>query len=264
MPAAGRAVPAAGWAGRGDEVTEQAHTLVAAYVLDAVSADEAREVERHLARCPSCAAEVADLRETVGRLGAAVAAEPPPELRARVLDAISSTRPVRQTVRSRPRSVPRWRPRVLAVAAAVVVAAVGAGLLTYVIEDGRLRAERERTAAARAEADRIAEVLAAPDAHLAMRPATGGGRVSVVASAARGEVVVTLSDLPSPAADHAYELWLIRDTAAIPAGMVGGGTHSAVRLLDGAHANDKIGVTVEPAAGSPQPTTTPVAVVPLT
>lgn len=43
--------------------------LLGAYALDAVSPDEATEIEQHLAECPRCRAEVAAHREVAGVLG---------------------------------------------------------------------------------------------------------------------------------------------------------------------------------------------------
>jgi anti-sigma factor RsiW len=56
------------------------HALTGAYVLDAVSEGERRALENHLARCPSCAQEVRELRETTARLGFAAVAVPPPRM----------------------------------------------------------------------------------------------------------------------------------------------------------------------------------------
>ena len=43
--------------------------LLGAYALDAVSPDEAAEIEEHLAECPRCRAEVSAHREVAGVLG---------------------------------------------------------------------------------------------------------------------------------------------------------------------------------------------------
>ncbi len=51
--------------------------LLGAYALDAVEPDEAAQIERHLAGCPQCAAEVASYREVAGLLGSAEGLAPP-------------------------------------------------------------------------------------------------------------------------------------------------------------------------------------------
>src|SRR5262249_57622845 len=62
------------------------HDLTPAYALDALSPDEAREYEAHLARCERCRAELASFSEAAGALAYATEGPtPPPELRARIL-----------------------------------------------------------------------------------------------------------------------------------------------------------------------------------
>ncbi len=73
--------------------TDELHTLTGAYVLDALETDEEREAfERHLAQCAPCAHEVRELSETTARLGLAVAAPIDPALRAEVLRRIVDVR----------------------------------------------------------------------------------------------------------------------------------------------------------------------------
>jgi anti-sigma factor RsiW len=95
------------------------HDLTAAYALDALDPEDARAYEEHLARCERCRDELASLSEAATALAyASEAPQPPPELRARILQ---------QAHRERANVVP-LRPRwVYPVAAAAAVAA-GAAL----------------------------------------------------------------------------------------------------------------------------------------
>ncbi|MDQ3787179.1 MAG: zf-HC2 domain-containing protein, partial [Actinomycetota bacterium] len=68
------------------------HALTGAYVLDAVPELERVAFERHLAECDACTQEVRELRETATRLALAATADPPQELKARVLNQIRTTR----------------------------------------------------------------------------------------------------------------------------------------------------------------------------
>ncbi|MDI5982443.1 RskA family anti-sigma factor, partial [Amycolatopsis magusensis] len=68
------------------------HTLAGAYALDALDDVERERFRRHLAECPSCAQEVRELQATAARLGAAVAEDPPPGMKAEVLASIRATR----------------------------------------------------------------------------------------------------------------------------------------------------------------------------
>ncbi|GEK21946.1 anti-sigma factor [Cellulomonas xylanilytica] len=69
----------------GDDV----RSLLGAYALDAVDADERAAVEHLVATDPSAAAELAQLTAVAATLGDAVAGEPPAALRASVLSAIT-------------------------------------------------------------------------------------------------------------------------------------------------------------------------------
>src|SRR3954466_7574943 len=68
------------------------HTSTGAYAADALAPEEREEVERHLAVCPTCAQEVAEMRAALPRLAEAGADPPPPALRARVLAQVGRTR----------------------------------------------------------------------------------------------------------------------------------------------------------------------------
>ena len=68
------------------------HTLTGSYALDALDGLERGQFERHLRRCPSCAAEVGELRETVTRLAMTAAVRPRGRLREKVLAAARDLR----------------------------------------------------------------------------------------------------------------------------------------------------------------------------
>jgi hypothetical protein len=76
-------------------MTDDGHPddLVAAYVIEACPPDEARSVADHASRCPTCAAEIAELSRVAEWLGLATVRAPDPDLRSRVLSAALATRP---------------------------------------------------------------------------------------------------------------------------------------------------------------------------
>ncbi|GIF62117.1 hypothetical protein Ais01nite_01520 [Asanoa ishikariensis] len=76
-------------------MTEHRHTgdLAGAYALEACPPDEERLVAEHLSRCPTCAAEVADLGRVADWIGTSSAHAPAADLRARVLSAALTARP---------------------------------------------------------------------------------------------------------------------------------------------------------------------------
>ncbi len=75
-----------------DDMRREMNTLVAAYVLDALPADERSAFESYLDGAPDTAHEVAGLFATSALLGATNQAAPPPGLRARVLGQVAQTR----------------------------------------------------------------------------------------------------------------------------------------------------------------------------
>ncbi|GAB3078374.1 anti-sigma factor [Micromonospora schwarzwaldensis] len=241
------------------------HALAGAYVLDAVDDVEQAAFARHLDGCESCALELAELREAVARLADPVWSVPPPGLRAEVLAEIRRT-PQERTGpvgRAGPDPAGAWRRR-LAVAAAAVLLAGGAGAVAWTTQEQRVRDARTEAGVARDEAGRIRAVLAAPDAVVRTVAAPAGGRVTVVASASRDEGVAVLDGLTAPAPGRAYQLWLIEGTTATSAGVLPAGRGGGSTLLSGVRGKGLFGVTEEPAGGSAHPTMTPLVAVALT
>ncbi|MBF9131088.1 anti-sigma factor [Plantactinospora sp. S1510] len=242
------------------------HTLAGAYVLDAVDDIERAAFARHLADCPSCAGEVAELLETAARLADGTWSVPPPRLRTDVLAQVSRTRQVRPgggSGRDRRTAGSRWRTLSVAAVAAVVLAA-GAGAVTWTVAQQRVRDERVATAAARAETERIRTVLAQPDLAVQRRGLSGGGRLTVFSSPGQDSGVALLADAPPIPADRAYQLWLMDGETARPANVLPAGVNGDTVVLTGVRGRSAVAVTVEPAGGSAQPSTSPLAIVPLT
>jgi anti-sigma-K factor RskA len=241
------------------------HTLTGAYAVDALPEDERDHFEAHLEECDACAQEVAELQATAARLGGMVAETPPSDLRSRVLAEIDETRQVGPTPRApvhdelaARRERPRWQTSVLAPAAAVVaILAIGLSVLVANLSD---RIDELETANAQ-----VVEVLSAPDAETITVEAEDGAFARVVVAASRGEAVFVADGMPSLSAEETYELWLIGDEGAVPAGLFDVDEQGrATQLLTGdLQQAAAIGVTVEPAGGSPQPTSDPVMVVEL-
>jgi anti-sigma-K factor RskA len=233
------------------------HDLADAYALDALDDAERARFERHLPGCRSCADEVRRYTEVTTALAMAVAAEPPPGLRDRVLAATAVTRQLPPQVAEprRLRALPTspWVPR-LAMAGAVVgvAAAVTLGVIQVSTED--------RLNTAQAQSQAIAAVLAAPDAQLRSAHASVGGTATVVLSYSQQKIVFTSSGLPVLPSSEVYQLWLIGPVNARSGGLLSeasDGKTSPV-LASGLQTDDKVGVTVEPAGGTSSPTTTPI------
>ena len=241
-------------------LADDRHVLTGSYALDALPDPERMEFERHLQHCPSCEAEVRGLRETAARLAMAQALQPPPGMQQRVLAAAYRTRqlpPLRsdrlRAARDHRRAqiARRFAPRRIAAfaAAASVAAAVALGI-TQVSTQHRLESTQASNAA-------ISRVVTAPDARIETTRTSTGGSVTVVASAALREAVVTGTG--TPPAGRVYQVWVMSPSGARSAGLMAGpSTVLASAVVPG----DRIGITVEPPGGTSKPTTTPVAVLP--
>jgi anti-sigma factor RsiW len=248
------------------------HTLAGAYTLNALEDAERARFERHLARCDACVQEVGGLRETAALLGAAVAVRPPERLRESVLAAAERTRqipPARQPGRvagpepGRTERAPRAERngRLSARGLRIAVGAVAASLACVVV----VLAVVAGTAQHRlADADRrngdVAAVLTAHDAKMMTAHVTTGGTATIVMSHSKRMAVFSTAGLRVLPGAMGYELWLMGPTGARPAGMLPKPSHgmTAPMIASGIASGDKIGLTVEPNAGSARPTTPPV------
>jgi len=242
-------------------VSEDLHSLAGAYALDALADPERSRFEEHLATCDACAQEVRGLRETASHLGAAVATAAPPRLRAETLARIGEVRQLPPAVvdldfarerRSRGRS--RFA---FSLAAACLIVALVSGVFAI-----RQQRELDRTRAANVA---VANVLSSPDARTVSGAAQGGGTATVVVSRSSGRIVFASSGLKPLPRSRTYELWLMTPQSARRAGLVRPGADGRTRPVVAGALGDaqQVGVTVEPAAGSPQPTSTPILVLSL-
>ena len=261
------------------------HTLTGAYALDALgSASEITKFNRHLSRCQSCASEVAGFREVATAMAFAATADPPPEMRDQVLAAVARTRQLPPEIRTharprRTRGTAPWIPWLSgAVATAAIAVAVFFGFTQAHTQNelNQARSQNQALAAAqtRVEAEltqakehdqALAQILGAPHVTLLSQRTTKGGVAVVVLDAATRKLVVATSGLPALPAGKVYQLWLIGPVKIVSAGLLPtaqSGVTTPV-VATGIVKGDKLGLTVEPAPGSKQPTTTPIIELPL-
>jgi anti-sigma-K factor RskA len=192
------------------------HDEAAAFALDALDHEEAEAFERHLADCPDCEGELDELRFAAAALAFAV--EPPVpsrSLRLRVLD--TGAQVIALPRRRRPRLLRATM--VAAAACAVVVAAVRPW------ETG--------------------------DSQVGFRRYAAKGANATLLVSRSGEAVLAAHRLPPLASGTVYELWVIADGRARPAGLFRGSLATLTRPVpQGA----SVAVSVEPAGGSSRPT----------
>jgi anti-sigma-K factor RskA len=227
------------------------HVLTGAYVLDALDKRDRAEVDAHLAACPACSREVAELRVVAALLAEAVPESPPGALRASVLQEAGGTRQLPPLIVEDELGARRGRRQLKAVAAvASVVAAialVGLGVLGGVSIDQhhQLTAERARTA----NLDSVISAVAARSA----QPIAGGGTISALPVG--DEIYVDVRGLPALSGGRVYQLWASSAQAVRSAGIIGGNAARADRVLMLRKDVTRLMMTVEPAGGSEQPTT---------
>ena len=260
--------------------TRDAHLLSGAYVLDALTQPEVDDMEAAMASSEDLRSEVAELTDTAVLLGLAVApAEPPEALRGRLLDLVGVTpqlppqvaqeadEPVEQphpveSVR-RPGHVvqgPRhWfqRPSSVLAAAAAVLLLLGGGVLV-----GRA----VEPAPTSSSASEFASLTSAPDVRHAQRPIAGGGTATVYSSAQQGRSAVVLTGERAAPSGKVLELWRVDGSKITSAGLYQPTDGHTYTMLEGGSlaSSERVAITLEPAGGSKQPTTTPVVTVPVT
>lgn len=183
-----------------------ASDLLGPYVLGALDLEEEKAVERHLETCAACRDEERGLRETHQRLaGASIAASSaPPELKARVLDALpprDGGGMSRGSLRG-------------ALAAAAVLLLFGVAVVTY--STGLF----DRTA----EAAALAPTELAPGA---------GGEIKLQGAGSDMQARMEVWGLPETGPNEYYELWLGREGGRVSAGTftVDDGGHGEVSAL---------------------------------
>lgn len=233
------------------------HTLTGAYAVDALEEDERQLFELHIRECDACAQEIAEFHATAATMGAAAHEPPPASMKDAVLAEIDTVRQERPVAKVTDLATHRdaWYQRLLAPAAAVLAIAVLG--MTAIIAN-----MNERIDTMEQQTGRVADVVAAADATIIEMPEVDGASARIVYSAARGEGVFLADGLPAAPGDQVYELWFIDDEGASPAGLFdaddrGRVTHVVTGDLTRV---DAIGVTIEPAGGSPQPTSDPIMV----
>lgn len=152
------------------------------------------------------------------------------------------------------RAARRWftRPVVILVAAAAAIALFFGGTLVGQTFNSNQFSDQQASA--------LAQINAAPDAQRATTTTADGQPATLVWSAELGQSALLVENLPALPKDEAYQLWYINGEGAVSAGtFTSSGSGTVWRVLDGTmKAGDTVGVTVEPAGGSKQPTTKPI------
>ncbi|HEV8598730.1 MAG TPA: anti-sigma factor [Gemmatimonadales bacterium] len=246
-----------------DATRESLRDLAPGYVLGALSPEETKAFEAALAGSAELQREVAEFREVSGLLALRDEQAPAAELKQRLRERIAAakTAEIRSagSVRSAPRS------HLLAVAlgaglAASLLLSIGLFLKTRALEDTVAQNQRRL-----AEREATLNELLEPAVQLTTLTATGEAPPVVQVFWNRTAHLLTLHTFrlkPAPAG-RVYQLWLLRKQGnPIPSALFTT-EESGHQLVRGVRvpADEEIGgfaLTLEPAGGSPQPTSTPI------
>ncbi len=265
---------------------QQLHLLTGAYALNALEDTERSHFERYALTDPQTLEEVRSLSETAALLAYGAPSETPPAaLKADVMATIRNTRqlPAASVVRdisTAPRNAGsrrpgaaagsrRWAPALSAAAALLLFAGVGLG--GWVVGQNatqqdmaqKILAMEEQQQAAQEQQAAMLGIVGSPDAKIATTALSDGGSVTVASSGKANKAAVLVQDMPPVPAGKTYELWFISAAGAVPAGLMATADAAVTGMqvlngpMDGA---THVGITVEPAGGSPAPTTTPIVV----
>jgi anti-sigma-K factor RskA len=190
---------------------EELEMSLAAWVLGAVTADEADEMRLHIEGCPSCRQATARMERARGALPLAVdEVVPPARLRERVLTAAAATRTSARSagtvIAPAPRRTEPRRPKVTPMPAAprsrtAVFAAAAAVLLALLV--GVVAGDLLGRSAVPPPAAAVARYTILGSQELA------GAKASVIDLKSDGVALVDFTGLPPVPSGKVYEVWLI-------------------------------------------------------
>lgn len=223
--------------------------LAYAYALDTADLRELNAVDslRSGGMRGEFDAVVRQTREMLAALAITTGLRPPPELRDRVVAAVTAERgadvvPL-ATAKSRPR---QW------LLGGVGVAAAAALLFGGVAIGSQFR---------QAPVSVTGTVFGASDSRATSVSVTGGGSATVVYSRTADRAIMFLADVPKPKPGLVYQAWVLRGSERpVSAGIVQTEAFAPIVDLGGA---TTVALTVEPTGGSEQPTANPIAAVAL-
>ncbi len=256
------------------------HSLLPAYSIGATDPDETAQVQIHLAACQQATAELAGYQILAEAL---LFSAPPVEAPAGLRDRIraEASAPPRASSRALPQpspvrdgfwqhirqalSSPQLRPA-LGLGAVALVALLAVGLYF----DAQLRQLRDSQAGLIAQLTQQQAVLTQVGQGEFLRIAlpagpageATGAYATVVCNPTEQAGFVLAENLPALAADQAYQIWLIHGKERVSGGLFrpdaqGNGT-IAFQAPKPMSEYEAIGISVEPATGSANPTSPPV------
>ncbi len=226
---------------------------LAAYALHALNSEETAALEAHLQICDSCRAELADYqRVSAGLLSALPPQAPPPALKRTLAARLPSARKT-----ARPRWQLQWSFGQIATAA-VLTFLVGINLVSF-FQMRALQSQQLELTRQLQNGQTALALVASPGTYTL--PVSGGDVTgSLIVNRENNSGVLIVSNLPPLKEGETYQIWLIQpDQERVSAGLFGANRADDITIasLDSTDSLQRyigIGVTIEPAGGSDQPT----------
>jgi anti-sigma-K factor RskA len=229
---------------------EEHRDNIGPYVLGALPELESELLERHLAGCESCRAEVENLRPVPAAMARSVPqVEPPPSLKASLMEIVNAEAAARAGQAAEParregkrRSFGTWlsglQPRT---AAAMALAVLALGVVVGIGVDKATNDNGAATTTVAAKIDRTQ--MPTGDASLAINGRRG---------------TLALTSAPQPPAGRVYQLWYQHGKTIERGGTFRPQTDGSYRANVPVAGADAVLVTVERSGGAPAPTGPPV------
>jgi anti-sigma-K factor RskA len=247
---------------------DQCEELLPDYLLRASEPAALSTVTEHLSTCERCSAQLASYETVLGQVGQVVQQhEPPAELWSRLL-AAALEEPVLPTTASesgRRRRQPTWRPRwAFLLTAANVVLCLSVGWWTWQVQrEAALVHQRWQDVQHQLALQRQAfTLITAPEARpvpLRSDKADSRARGLLLLKPDDPHAVLIVQDLPPLPQDRAYQLWLVwgdrqRDNGGVFRVDEQGFGLVYITAPQPFTTYQRVGITEEPAGGSPGPT----------
>jgi anti-sigma-K factor RskA len=247
---------------------DQYEELLVDYLLHALETEAVSAVTEHLSTCDRCRVQGTAYEAVLDQLAQAVPQqEPPTELGARMLTAAVEGTILTASVPEalRPPRRPTWRPRwAFLLMAANVVLCLGVGWWAWQVQrEAALVHQRWQDVQRYLALQRQAfTLITAPEARpvvLRSDKADSRARGVLLLKPAEPNAVLIVQNLPPLAQDRAYQLWLgwgdrQRDNGGVFRVDAQGFGMISVTAQRPFTAYQRVGITEEPAGGSPGPT----------
>lgn len=246
-----------------------------AYVLDALSAEERARVEADLAQYPELAAELAAIEETMYQFAQAQAKQPSANLQEKIWSAIDAPLEKKQSQSIPFPATPVTERNTVRIAASWILLAGSVALNAYLFfqmreQKGKQQSMEQTLASMQRQQDSINSQMTAYRSQMNMMADTnmstvvmhsmkpGGDMYGMVyMDKAKGDVYLSLHNMPAAPAGKQYQLWVIQDgkpvdMGVIPQEMVTNG--QLQKMVKGATGGQAFAISLEKEGGSPVPT----------